>query len=209
MSSEVWNKVYKSDSTFFGEEPSNFALLCSNHMKINNANKVLELGAGHGRDTTFFASNGIEVEALDYSVIAIGILNKIAKEKRLSIKPQVFDVRSPLPFPDAYFDAVYSHMLLNMRFSLGELHFIFSEIRRVLKPKGLNFFSVRNHNDKSYGRGVEVDKGIHDINGFQIRFFTEKEIIDLAAAEGGFEILWVREEYEEPVTLYLVSSRKT
>jgi hypothetical protein len=27
MSSEVWNKVYKSDSTFFGEEPSNFVLL--------------------------------------------------------------------------------------------------------------------------------------------------------------------------------------
>jgi len=72
----------------------------------------------------------------------------------------------------------------------------------------LNFFSVRNHNDKSYGKGVKIDKGIYDINGFQIRFFTEKKIRDLAA-EGGFEILWIREEYEEPVTLYLVSSRKT
>jgi hypothetical protein len=98
-------------------------------------------------------------------------------------------------------------MLLNMKFSLDKLHFIFSEISRVLKLKGLNFFSVRNHNDKSYGRGVELDKGIYDINGFQIRFFTEKEIQDLAA-EGGFEILWIKEEYEEPVTLYLVFSRK-
>jgi SAM-dependent methyltransferase len=209
MSSEVWDKVYKSDSTFFGEEPSSFALLCFNHMKMNNAKKVLEIGTGHGRDTTFFASNGIEVEALDYSVIAVEILDQIAKEKRLPIKSQVFDVRNPLPFTDAYFDAVYSHMLLNMHFSLGELHFIFSEIRRVLKPKGLNFFSVRNHNDKSYGKGVKIDKGIYDINGFQIRFFAEKEIRDLAATQGGFEILWIREEYEEPVTLYLVSSRKT
>jgi hypothetical protein len=33
--SEVWNEVYKSDSTFFGEEPSNFALLCFNHIKMN------------------------------------------------------------------------------------------------------------------------------------------------------------------------------
>jgi SAM-dependent methyltransferase len=208
MGSEVWNKVYKSDSTFFGNEPSNFALLCFNHMKTNNVKRVLELGAGHGRDTTFFASNGIEVEALDYSVTAVGILDKIAQEKGLPIKPQVFDVRSPLLFPDAYFDAAYSHMLLNMHFSLDELHFIFSEIRRVLKPKGLNFFSVRNHNDKSYGKGVELDKGIYDINGFQIRFFTEKEIQDLTSAQG-FEILWIKEEYEEPVTLYLVSSRKT
>jgi hypothetical protein len=26
--------------------------------------------------------------------------------------------------------------------------------------------------------------------------------------EEGFELLWIKEEYEEPVTLYLVSSRK-
>jgi SAM-dependent methyltransferase len=205
--SEIWNKIYQSDSTFFGEQPSNFALLCFNHMKANNTTKVLELGAGHGRDTIFFASNGIEVEALDYSVAAVEILDKVAKEKRLPIKPQIFDVRSPFPFPDGNFNAVYSHMLLNMKFTLDELHFIFSEIRRVLKPKGLNFFSVRNHNDKSYGKGREIDKGIYDINGFQIRFFTEKELQDLTT-EGGFELLWIKEEYEEPVTLYLVSSRK-
>jgi tRNA1(Val) A37 N6-methylase TrmN6 len=54
----IWNKVYKSDNTFFGVEPSNFALLCFNHMKVNNVKKVLDLGAGHGRDSIFFASNG-------------------------------------------------------------------------------------------------------------------------------------------------------
>jgi SAM-dependent methyltransferase len=206
--SEVWNSAYKSDSTFFGEQPSNFALLCFNHMKTNNVRKLLELGAGHGRDTIFFVSNGIELEALDYSVIAVGILDKISKEKRLPIKSRIFDVKAnPLPFQDGYFDAVFSHMLLNMRFSLEVLHFIFSEIKRALKPKGLNFFSIRNYNDKSYDKGIEVDKGIYDINGFQIRFFTEKQIQDLAAE--GFEILWIKEEYEEPVTLYLVSSRKT
>ena len=55
-------------------------------MKTNNATKVLELGAGHGRDTTFFASNGIEVEALDYSVAAVRILDKVAKEKKAANK---------------------------------------------------------------------------------------------------------------------------
>ena len=178
-------------------------------MKTNNVKKVLELGSGHGRDTTFFASNAIEVQALDYSVVAIDILNKIAKEKGLPIKSQLIDLgSSPLPFPNGYFDAVYSHMFFNMRFSEDQLHFMFSEIRRVLKLKGLNFFSVRNYNDKSYGKGRKIDKGIYDINGFQIRFFMEKEIHDLLS-QGGFEILWIKKEYEEPVTLYLVSSRKT
>ena len=110
------------------------------------------------------------------------------------------------PFQDNYFDAVYSHMLFNMRFSFEELHSILSEIRRVLKPRGLNFFSVRNQNDNSYGKGTEVDDGIYDINGFQIRFFTKEEIRNLAEAEY-FEILWIQEEYEDPVTIYLVSGR--
>jgi SAM-dependent methyltransferase len=207
--SKVWDKIYESDNAFFGEEPSSFVLLCFNDMKAYDVKKVLELGSGHGRDTTFFASNAIEVHALDYSVIAIDILNKIAKKRGLPIKPQLIDVGSSrLPFPDGYFDAVYSHMLFNMHFSEDQLHFMFSEIRRVLKLKGLNFFSVRNHNDKVYGKGRKIDKEIYDINGFQIRFFMKEEIGELVR-QGGFEILWIKEEYEEPVTLYLVSSRKT
>jgi hypothetical protein len=96
-------------------------------------------------------------------------------------------------------------MLLNMRFSLEELHFIFSEIKRVLKPKGFNFFSVRNQHDNSYGKGIQIEKGIYDINGFQIRFLTEKDIQYLAE---DFEILWIREGYEEPVSLHLVCCKK-
>jgi methylase of polypeptide subunit release factors len=76
--SEFWNKVYKSDNSFFGDNLSNFAIRCYNHMKENNSKKILELGVGHGRDTIFLASNGIEVDALDYSATAIEILDKIA-----------------------------------------------------------------------------------------------------------------------------------
>jgi hypothetical protein len=70
-------------------------------------------------------------------------------------------------------------MLFNMRFSFEELHFIFSEIKRVVKPRGFNFFSVRNQNDNPCGTGIEI----YNINGFQIRFFSEKEIQDLTTAE--------------------------
>ena len=88
-------------------------------MKINNIKKVLELGAGHGRDSIFFASNGLEVEALDYSAFAVELLNKTAKEKRLPLKLHFFDVKHQLTCPDGNFDAAYSHMLFNMRFSLN------------------------------------------------------------------------------------------
>src|SRR3954453_13296249 len=87
---------------FLEENLSIFALFCFNYIKSNdNVKKILDLGAGHGRDTIFFALNGfVEVEAIDYSVVAVEILTKIAKEKRLSIKSLVFDIKKkPLPYP--------------------------------------------------------------------------------------------------------------
>jgi hypothetical protein len=46
-----------------------------------------------------------------------------------------------------------------------------------------------------------------DIRGFQIRFFTKQHVRALVK-RAGFEILDIKEVYEEPVTLYLVSTRK-
>ena len=154
--SEGWNNIYNSDNSFFGEEPSDFALLCLNQMMSLDVRSVLELGAGHGRDAIFFASNGLEVKALDYSDRGIEILNKKAQEKSCQINTKPFDIKQSLPFPNTSFDAVYSHMLLDMKFSKPELRLIFSEISRVLKPNGLNFFSVRNYRDRFYGKGIEA-----------------------------------------------------
>jgi hypothetical protein len=42
-----WDKIYHDDHTFFGEEPSKFALLCySGYMKDISVKKMLELGCG-------------------------------------------------------------------------------------------------------------------------------------------------------------------
>jgi SAM-dependent methyltransferase len=201
----VWDNVYENDTSFFGDKPSNFALSCYNLIKKNNVKKILEIGCGQGRDCLFFASKGIEVAALDYSNVAINGLLEYAKQKNLPVDACVYDAKKPLPFDNGSFDAVYSHMFLSMRFSLDELKFILSEVKRVLKDNGFHFFSVRNHNDKFYAKGTKVDDDVYDINGFQIRFFTRQEIEDLLA---GFKMLEIKEDYEDPVTLYLVSSRK-
>ena len=88
----------------------------------------MKIGAGHGRDPMFFASNGLEVEDLDYSSRGIEIIIKKAHDKKLPVRPQLFDVKKPLPFKDACFDAAYSHMLLNMTFSQQEIHPIFRRL---------------------------------------------------------------------------------
>lgn len=86
---------------------------------------------------------------------------------------------------------------------------MFQEIKRVLRRGGFNFFSVRNCNDKSFSKGRKIDnyEDVYELNGFQIRFFGKQRMKDLVH-DSGFEILDIKEVYEEPVTLYLISARK-
>ena len=72
-----------------------------------------------------------------------------------------------IPFNDSYFDAVYSHMFFNMRFTDDQSGYLFVDVKRVLKNGGLNLFSVRSDNDAMYKTDTEVEKNIYDINGFQ------------------------------------------
>ncbi len=108
--SEFWDKVYSHDPSFFGEEPSSFAVLCHKEFERYNIKRILELGCGQGRDTLFFASRGIEAYTIDSSKVAVDTLSKISVEKNLAIHATTFEAQSNLPFDDNYFDAAYSHM---------------------------------------------------------------------------------------------------
>ena len=116
--SKIWNRVYSGDASFFGDDPSNFGLECYEEFKRHGVKKILELGCGQGRDTIFFASNGLDVVAIDSSHVAIDALSKITKEKNLTIPPMIYDSSEGIPLNDSHFDAVYSHMFFNMRLTV-------------------------------------------------------------------------------------------
>ena len=59
----------------FGLEPSFAAVKALKLFKEQNIINIVELGAGLGRDTIFFAQNSIRVEALDYSNTSIETIN--------------------------------------------------------------------------------------------------------------------------------------
>lgn len=199
--------MYSRDASFFGDGPSNFGLDCYKEFKRNGVKRILELGCGQGRDAIFFASNGIEVVAIDLSQIAVDALSKIAIERNLPVRPIAHNAGEGIPYFGSYFDAVYSHMFFNMRFSADKLKYLFIEVNRVLKIDGLNLFSVRSDHDGMYKRGPLVEEDIYDINGFQIRFFTKFDIEEIIT-KTGFDLYGITEAYEEPVNLYCVFTRK-
>lgn len=204
-----WDDTFAKRPELFGERPSDPARKAAELLKREGKTKILELGAGQGRDSLFFAQGGFRVYALDYSEIGIKAIGQKAEALGLSGSLAILchDVRTPLPFKDESLDGCFSHMLYCMALTMDELEFLSQEIRRVLKPGGLNIYTVRNTGDPDYGRGTHRGEDRYEMGGFIVHFFSREKVERLAR---GYEILAV-EEFEEgrlPRRLYCVVQRK-
>ena len=207
--SQYWEKNFLSKPEMFGLEPSKAAISTIKTFKEENIKKIVELGAGLGRDTIFFAKNSINVEALDYSHAAIKIINKKVLENKLSnlVSTKIFDVRKKLPFEDNSVEACFSHMLYCMALTTAELKYLNSEICRILKPGGMNIYTVRHTGDGDYKNGEHIGENLYENDGFIVHFFSEEKVKKIT---DGFNILNI-ERFEEgkfPRKLFRVVLKK-
>jgi len=193
----------------FGLEPSLSAKKALKLFKKKNLKNVLELGAGLGRDSIYFAINSIKLKALDYSSSAIEIINQKIDRNDLSklISTKLFDVRKKLPFKDNSFEACYSHMLYCMAMTSKELKYLNDEIYRILKPNGINIYTVRHVEDGDFKKGIHRGENLYENDGFIVHFFSKETVNHLLK---GFENLLI-EKFEEgnfPRKLYFVVNKK-
>jgi len=204
----LWDSVYSSDSSYFGEEPSILARESLRYFNQYRCKSIIELGCGQGRDTVFFARNGLKVNAFDLSKVSVSQLNQNIAKLGLEGKVKVSQIDLSKNFPqlakDEVVDAVYSNLFFCMPFNDDELEELFEFAYDMLPEGGLHIFSVRNKDkDKSWGKGKEVGKDTCEINGFRVRFFTADEALKL---NHRFRTLEVIERYEDPCSLILVFS---
>jgi SAM-dependent methyltransferase len=153
---EQWQTTFASRPDMFGVEPSYAARRALSQFQREGKRKILELGSGQGRDTLFFLRNGFEICAVDYSEKGLEDLRNKAKRLGMGHAVQTVrhDVRRLLPFKANTFDACFSHMLYCMALTTAELETLSEETRRVLKPGGLNLYTVRNTHDPEYCAGI-------------------------------------------------------
>ena len=207
-----WERSYLEDPEMFGEQPSLPAMNATRIFQNEEKTDILELGPGQGRDTLYFLQQGLNVWALDYAKPGLRKIEELAKEMKAKLKSGGLttirhDLRFSLPFPDNFFDACFSHMLYCMAFSSGELAAMNKEVHRVLKPGGLNIFTVRTTEDKHYRTGIDLGDGLRENYGFVVRFFDYRQIDELA---DGFDIVERMnfQEEELPRELQRVTFRK-
>ena len=207
--SQHWETNFSSKPEMFGLEPSQPAKTSIKLFKEKKIDKIVELGAGLGRDTIFFAKNSIHVTALDYSLTGIKIINQKAQKQKLSnnISTKIFDIRKKLPFNDNSIDACFSHMLYCMAFTSNELENLNNEILRILKPSGINIYTVRHFEDGDYKKGIHRGEDLYENDGFIVHFFSKEKVNSLL---NGFQNLKI-ENFEEgkfPRKLFFVCNKK-
>tara|TARA_Y100000816_G_scaffold263244_1_gene221443 strand:+ start:138 stop:791 length:654 start_codon:yes stop_codon:yes gene_type:complete len=207
--SQHWEKNFSNKPEMFGLEPSISAKKALKLFQEKKIKKIVEIGAGLGRDTIFFAKNSIHTTALDYSSSGIEIINQKIKKNNLKdyISTKLFDVRQKLPFKDNSIEACYSHMLYCMALTNKDLEKLNNEIRRILKPDGINIYTVRHENDGDFKKGIHRGESLYENDGFIVHFFSEKKVNSLL--DGFINVTF--EKFEEgnfPRKLFFIINKK-
>ena len=207
--SQHWEKNFSNKPEMFGLEPSLSAKKALKLFQEKKIDKIIEIGAGLGRDTIFFAKNLIRTTALDYSSSGIKAINQKTNKENLSnyISTKLFDVREKLPFEDNSIEACYSHMLYCMALTTNDLEKLNNEIQRILKPGGINIYTVRHTNDGDFKKGVHVGEDLYENDGFIVHYFSEEKVNSLLK---GFKNISI-DKFEEgtfPRKLFFVVNEK-
>ena len=208
--SRHWESNFSSKPEMFGLDPSYSAKKSLEIFKKYKVTNILELGAGLGRDTIYFAKNNIKVHALDFSPSAVNKIN----EKSLSlgldkfISTEVFDVRKDFTFTKKDFDGCYSHMLYCMAFTESELEKLNNDISHKLKKGGINIYTVRNTSDGDFKKGSHLGENLYEMNGFIVHFFSDEKIKKLLNGYKNLDIINF-DEGNFPRRLSMVINRKT
>ena len=133
------------------------------HLQAMGTEKLLEIGAGHGRDSAYFQSKGLKVVCIDFSPEMV----KLCRAKNLEAYQMDF---YNLNFAPGSFDAIWALNCL-LHVNKSSLPTILENIKGVLKPGGIFFLGL-------YG-GYDFE-GIWDGDHYEPKrffsFYTDEQL---------------------------------
>ncbi|MHB8904228.1 MAG: class I SAM-dependent methyltransferase [Patescibacteria group bacterium] len=192
---EYWENEFRCNWKN-GSYANNHFLKFLKNYKDQIGPKVLDLGSGDGRHLILLAQLGYNVTGLELT--ESGINNTRCRLKNRGLTAELIQASfHEIPYENESFETVISTQALHYNNWVGVLQ-SFSEISRVLRPRGLFFFRARS--DKGAWRETDEripDYGITRIetrgeNKFvvMVHDFTLSEIAELADKKN-FDVLGI------------------
>ncbi len=139
---------------------------------------ILEIGCGHGDDTSTLLATKLRVHAFDISPIAVGI----AKLRAPSVKIECRDIREPLPVQPGNFGVIVASLSLHY-FPWLETQAIVERIRSSLRQNGILLCRLNSTEDHNFGASghPEIEPNFYQVNGEPKRFFDQNQVESLFA----------------------------
>lgn len=167
----IWSDLHQNyKQQDWIDKPSIFAEQAIKYFPAKG--KVLELGAGQGQDSCYFAEQGYAVTSTDIEATALELAKTKAAEKSVQVTFQEADLRNELPFENETFDVVYAHLSIHY-FDHETTVRLIGEIQRVLKRGGVLAFLVNSVNDPEYKTGNVIEPDYFQIDKTAKRYFSE------------------------------------
>ena len=157
----VWNKNWAAWKEDF--KPSPFAQKAFKLMKIKDLHDVLDLGCGKGRNSLFFAANGMNVTAMDISDEALKTVEELRHPK---IRTLCADISKADLGAECY-DVVFACLSLHY-FGDAVTRMIVDKVRRSLRAGGL-FFAANGMNVTAMDISDEALKTVEALRHPKIR----------------------------------------
>lgn len=181
---EDWDSLYKKKGVV-QKEPSKFVKEAVDFFKKEEVNKVLDLGCGTGRHTTYLIEKGFDVYGCDSSESALEIAEEVISNSTF----EKCDMTN-LKYDKNAFDAVLCHFVIQHG-KIADVKSAISEMKRILKKGGVLYLSVPSVEHPEYETGEKLEYhtkiNIDAIDGSEPHhYFTEEEINNLLE---GFNIL--------------------
>lgn len=109
-----WDERYAAGAFSERTHPSAYLKAQFAQLGLGAGARALDIACGAGRNTLFLARQGLEVDALDISEVALQRLDKDAQRDGLPVVTHAHDLDQPLPFADDSFDLLIVIRYVNL-----------------------------------------------------------------------------------------------
>lgn len=155
---DVWEKRFRKEGRLWGDEPSPPARFLTNKV-LDNKSYILEIGAGYGRDSSWFVESGHRVTAVDRAANALTIASEdlLSKIRTRDVVYMAADFRDAALGAKSQ-DVFFSHRVLHLLGNNGVTEAFARLAAKTLKPDGTLLVTARSFDDFNSDQMIWKDK---------------------------------------------------